>query len=81
MKFWSLIAIVGLLSISCASQSEKHAERDVASTKVPECVIEKHNNKDWYRVSLYGKPYNNYWYSSKKVHDLKNEIAAAGQCQ
>ena len=81
MKLWSLIVLAGLLSISCASHSEKEAQREVASTKVPECVIEKHTSKDWYRVSLFGKPYNGYWYSSNKANELKSEIVAAGQCQ
>ena len=79
MKFWSLITLVALLSVSCAGHAPK-AERDVASTQVPECVIEKHHSKDWYRVSLYGKPYNDTWYSANKVQGLKKEIVAAGRC-
>lgn len=79
MKLFSLIAFVALVTVSCAGHQAKN-ERDVASA-VPECVIEKHHSKDWYRVSLYGKPYNDTWYSANKVQKLKNEIAAAGRCQ
>lgn len=81
MKLWTLIALAGLLSISCASHDHQQAEREVASTQTPECVVEKHHAKDWYRVSLYGKPYNEYWYSAKKVDALKSELSAAGHCQ
>lgn len=81
MKLWTLIALTGLISMSCASHNQSNAEREVASTKVPECVVEKHSTHDWYRVSLYGKPYNEYWYSEKKVDALKDELAASGRCQ
>lgn len=79
MKLFSLIALVALVTVSCAGH-QKQNEREVASS-APECVIEKHQSKDWYRVSLYGKPYNDTWYSANKVQQLKKEIAAAGRCQ
>lgn len=81
MKFWSLLSLIALLTVSCAGHQTGAPERDVASASVAECVIEKHQSKDWYRVSLYGKPYNDTWYSANKVQQLKNEIAAAGRCQ
>lgn len=65
--------------VSCGSSEVQEAERGIASYQ-PICSIEKHPEQPVYRLKMYGKTYNRFWYTAKEVEELYNNFVMQGRC-
>ncbi len=52
--------------------------RKVASK--PNCQIEKHPKKNWYRLRVFDRPMSDKWHTKKKVQADFNRYKASGRC-
>ncbi|WP_127713987.1 hypothetical protein [Halobacteriovorax sp. HLS] len=82
------LTFISMLFASCATKTEiaanSHAlaQREIASSQSPSCVLESHpRNKSWYRLSVNGKAYGKHWYSKKDASKMKERFMHKGQCQ
>lgn len=73
------ISIIALTLFSSCSTSDVDAERKTASYQ-PMCSIEKHPEQPVYRLKMYGKTYNQFWYTAKEVEGLYNNFVMQGRC-
>lgn len=76
MKRVVMSVMIALLAVSCAGS----AKRDIAST-TPACSLEKHPKKSYFRVTVDGKPYNEYWYGKKFASKMRSKLVTKGECQ
>jgi hypothetical protein len=85
MKNLMIMMAIAIGVTSCASKeqvaSNSHAlaQREIASES--NCYLEIHpRNKNWYRVSIDGNPYNKHWYSKKDAMKMKSGFDKKGKC-
>ena len=72
MKTLSVLMIVGLL-VGCASSQRNPASKG-------SCIVEQHNDKEWFRVSVKGEyPYSS-WYTQEQVDRHIIILEEKGQC-
>lgn len=80
-RFLFLISL--LYIVGCTSQyakNDSHSEgRSVASFDT-ECKIVKHPEKDLYNLSMYGKKYNQFWYTELEMELLYQRFVSQGRC-
>lgn len=78
-----LLATALFVSIGCTSQFAKDGAsnhlREVASFET-ECRIVKHPTKDLYNLTMYGKKYNQFWYSEVEMELLYQRFVSQGRC-
>lgn len=81
MKNSLFILISIMLAASCSStdKQDEQAQRLTASYQ-PMCAIEKHPEQPVYRLKMYGKTYNRFWYTAKEVETLYNNFVMQGRC-
>ncbi len=78
-KILIFFTLFSLILSSCSSWEMVEVKREIAST-AKGCHIEKHKKRDYYRLILDGKPYNQYWYGQSYVEKLKSDLNQKGQC-
>lgn len=68
-----------LMLTGCGTSVLKKNVRGIASYQ-PICSIEKHPEQPVYRLKMYDKTYNRFWYTAKEVEDLYNDFVMQGRC-
>lgn len=81
MKNWLLFSSFLLVLISCSSKEVKQVESErLLASYQPLCSIEKHPEQPVYRLKMYGKTYNRFWYTAQEVETLYNSFVMQGRC-
>jgi hypothetical protein len=74
-KLLILLVIFG----GCAT-SERHVASESSEMAANFCELEKHAEKDWYRLKVKGEPLNEYWYSQNKAQAILDKHNEKGHC-
>lgn len=79
MKRFVLLLFFSISLFGCSSHESVQSDRKIASYQ-PLCSIEKHPEQPVYRLKMYGKTYNRFWYTAKEVEELYNNFVMQGRC-